>query len=276
MKPTRIFHVSDIHFGWPADLDQIDALESLVARERYDVVAVSGDLSQRARAGEFQRAHVFLTIAARSSQVITVPGNHDVAWWFAPLGVGDRSLLYAKYRRYISADLEPVLHVPGVTFVGLNSAHGFAWGSLTGRPRDVSIMGHLTAEQLRHAADEFGQAPPGDARVVVMHHNPMRGELSRRHGITRYTRAVTAFSAMRADLVLCGHDHQAAVHYVERDGGGGTVYVTAGTVSERSRGGLPSTIDVCTITDRSVEVMPLVWGGKSRGFEPGTARCFAR
>jgi 3',5'-cyclic AMP phosphodiesterase CpdA len=269
VKPTRILHVSDLHFGWPADLGQIDALEELVVRECYDVVAVSGDLSQRARAGEFQRALVFLRLAAESSNVIVVPGNHDTAWWFAPLGVGDRSRLHAKYKRYISPELEPVLHLPGVTFVGLNSAHGVDWGSLTARPRDVSIMGHLTIDQLHHAADEFARAPEGDARVVVMHHNAMRGDLSRRYGITRHQRAVDAFSAMHVDLVLSGHDHQMAVTQV-----GKTVYVTAGTVSVRSRGGLPSAFDVSTISDASIEVRTMTWSGK--GYSEGAPRCFAR
>jgi 3',5'-cyclic AMP phosphodiesterase CpdA len=269
VKPTRVLHVSDLHFGWPADLDQIDALEAMIAREQYDVVAVAGDLAQRARAGEFQRALVFLKLAARSSQVIVVPGNHDTAWWFAPLGVGDRSRLHAKYKRYISPELEPVLHVPGVTFVGLNSAHGVAWGSVTGRPRDVSIMGHLSVDQLHHAADEFARAPEGDARVVVMHHNAMRGALSRRYGITRHQRVVDAFSAMRVDLVLSGHDHQMAVQQV-----GKTVYVTAGTVSVRSRGGLPSAFDVSTISDAAIEVRTMTWSGKD--YIEGKAQCFAR
>jgi len=50
----RILHVSDLHFGWPAVPEQVEALETLIARERYDVVAVTGDIAQRARAGELK------------------------------------------------------------------------------------------------------------------------------------------------------------------------------------------------------------------------------
>ncbi len=77
----RVFHVSDLHFGRPAVPAHVAALEAHVERERYDVVAVSGDLSQRARSGEFQRAAVLLRDAGRVSRSIVVPGNHDVAWW---------------------------------------------------------------------------------------------------------------------------------------------------------------------------------------------------
>jgi 3',5'-cyclic AMP phosphodiesterase CpdA len=271
----RILHTSDLHFGWPASLAQIDALETRLADGGYDVVAISGDLSQRARAGEFQRAQVLLRIARRASAVITVPGNHDAAWWFAPLGLGDRDRVFAKYRRYIAADLEPVLRVSGATFAGLNTAHGVAWGSITGRPRDVSVMGHVGPAQLERLAGIFAASPPGDARVVVMHHNPMRGQLSDRHGITRPDRTVTAFAGMRVDLVLCGHDHQEAIHRVEH-AAGGTVYVTAGTVSERSRGGRPSSLAECGISPTAIEVRPLIWGGETAGFVPGEPRCFAR
>ncbi len=77
----RVLHVSDLHFGRPAVPAHIAAIEARIERERYDVVAVSGDLSQRARSGEFQRAAVLLRDAGRVSRSIVVPGNHDVAWW---------------------------------------------------------------------------------------------------------------------------------------------------------------------------------------------------
>ena len=65
---TRILHVSDLHFGRPAVPLQIDAIEALIQDEQFDAVAVSGDVSQRARAGEFQRAAVFLRDAKRVSE----------------------------------------------------------------------------------------------------------------------------------------------------------------------------------------------------------------
>jgi len=276
---TRILHISDLHFGWPAIPEQADAVEAIAQSERFDVVAVSGDLAQRARAGEFQRAAVFLRDLRRplaghdQRALITVPGNHDVAWWFTPLGVGARSRLYAKYRRYISEDLEPVVRVPGATFVGLNTAAGIDWNTLTWNPRDLSIAGALRREQLSRAADRFRNAPAGDARVVVMHHNPMRGELSRRVGLVRSPQAMAAFEKMAVDLILCGHDHQEAIHFVERLPKG-TLVVTAGTISSRSRGGRPSALNVVTLKPTVIEVETRIWN--SGRFEPEAVRCFVR
>jgi 3',5'-cyclic AMP phosphodiesterase CpdA len=237
----------------------IAALDAMVRTEGFDVVALSGDLSQRSKAGEFQRALVVLQNAARRSATISVPGNHDVAWWFP-------WRKYVNYQRWISPVLEPVLTVPGVTLVGLNTAHGVAWDTLTGNPRDVSIVGSLRDAQVAWAARQFGA---GDARVVVMHHNPTFGELSQRYGITRPRRALRALAAARVDLVLCGHDHQEAI--VVEDG---MVISVAGTVSSRSRGHRPQSVNVCTITRETVEVKTHVWNGQ--GFEEGAARCVPR
>jgi 3',5'-cyclic AMP phosphodiesterase CpdA len=272
---TRLLHVSDVHFGRPAVPDQFEAMESLVQSERFDVVAISGDLSQRARAGEFQRARVFIRDAQQVSRTIVVPGNHDVSWWRAPLGFGDESRLFENYRTYISPELEPVLGVPGATFVGVNTSHGVTRRTLTWNVRDLSIIGDITRVQLDRVRAEFARAPDGDARVVVMHHNPVKGELSQRHGLKNTKKILGAFADMGVDLVLCGHDHQEAIHYIEHTRKG-TVISTAGTVSNRSRGGRPSSMNAITISPDSIDIVTLIWNTSERAFVPGPTRCFER
>ncbi|HEU4630594.1 MAG TPA: metallophosphoesterase [Gemmatimonadaceae bacterium] len=271
----RLFHVSDLHFGKPFVPEQIEAIEGLIQRERFDVVAVSGDVSQRARYGEFQRAQVFLRDAERVSATICVPGNHDVAWWRAPLGVGTRAEMYAGYRRFISRDLEPVLRVPGAVLVGLNTSHGITRHTLTWNLRDLSVIGDLRRSQLDRARRELASGREGDARVIVMHHNPVRGQLSQRHGLKDTRRILGAFAEMGVDLVLCGHDHQEAIHYIEHTRKG-TVISTAGTVSNRSRGGRPSSANVITISPEAIDVHTLVWSAGEKRFVPGPSRCFPR
>ena len=200
----RVLHVSDLHFGRPAVPEQIEAIEAAIERERFDVVAISGDLSQRARAGEFQRARVFLRDAQKYSRTIVVPGNHDVLWWKAPLGVGDEAAVYENYRAYVSEDLEPVLRVDGATFVGLNTSHGVTLRTLTWNVRDISIIGDLTREQIDGARHSCAAAPESDARRVVRHHNPVKGELSQRHGLKNTPKILGAFADMGVDVVLCG------------------------------------------------------------------------
>jgi 3',5'-cyclic AMP phosphodiesterase CpdA len=272
---TTLFHCSDLHFGHPAVPEQYEAMESLIQDRRYDVVAISGDLSQRARSGEFQRARAFIKHAERVSRVICIPGNHDVQWWKAPLGLGDEREMFATYRRYIDEDIEPVLRVPGVTLAGLNTSHGVVRQALTWRLRDISIIGIVRGSQIERLREVFASSPPDDVRVVVMHHNPVKGELSQRHGLKHTKKALGAFADMAVDLVLCGHDHQDAIHYIEHTRRG-TVISTAGTVSNRMRGGRPSSVNSISITPENIEVSTLVWNAAESGFVSGPVKCFAR
>lgn len=272
---TTLFHCSDLHFGHPAVPEQYESIEAIIAERRYDVVAISGDLSQRARSGEFQRARVFIQHAKRYSEVIVVPGNHDVTWWKAPLGFGDPLAMVANYRRFISEDLEPVLRIAGATIVGLNTSQGVTRRTLTWNLRDISIIGDLRREQIERARAEFERSRVGDARIIVMHHNPVMGELSRRHGLKHTQRILGAFAEMGVDLVLCGHDHQEAVHYIEHTKKG-TVISTSGTISNRARGGRPGSVNSIRITSETIDVSTLVWSSDARAFVPGPSRCFTR
>lgn len=272
---TTIFHCSDLHFGHPAVPEQYEAMEELIERRKYTVVAISGDVSQRARSGEFQRARAFIKHAEEFSRVICIPGNHDVQWWKAPFGLGDEREMFAIYRRYIDADIEPVIHVPGATLAGLNTSHGVTGGALTWRLRDISIIGMVKREQVERLRRVFAEAPPQDSRVIVMHHNPMKGELSQRHGLKNTARALGAFADLAVDLVLCGHDHQDAIHFIEHTKKG-TVISTAGTVSSRQRGGRPSSVNSITITPQRIEVATLVWSTTEHAFVPGPYKCFPR
>lgn len=272
---TTVFHVSDLHFGRPAVPAQFEAIETLIQEHRYDVVAISGDVSQRARSGEFQRARAFIRHAERVSRTIVVPGNHDVAWWKAPLGLGSELAMYESYRTYVSSDLEPVLRVPGATFVGINTAHGVRAKTLTWNLRDIAVIGYVTRAQIERARRGFEESPEDDARIIVMHHNPVRGELSGRHGLKNTNRILGAFADIGVDVVLSGHDHQEAVHYIEHTRKG-TVISTAGTVSNRSRGGRPSSVNTIRIADDEIEVATLIWSNQDESFVPGPSRCFTR
>ena len=271
--PT-IFHASDLHFGRPAVPEQIEAIEQLIQERRFDVVAISGDVSQRARAGEFLRARAFLRDAQRVSKTIVVPGNHDVQWWRSPI-VGEEAKIYEKYRTYISADLEPCVRIPGLSIVGINTSHGVTRRTLTWNLRDISIIGQLTRSQIERARKEFDNSRATDARVIVMHHNPVKGELSQRHGLKNTQRILGAFAEIGVNLVLCGHDHQEAVHFIEHTKRG-TIISTSGTISNRSRGGRPSSVNSIRISETDIQVATMVWSEEQRNFVSGPVKCFAR
>jgi 3',5'-cyclic AMP phosphodiesterase CpdA len=80
---------------------------------------------------------------------------------------------------------------------------------------------------------------------------------------------------MGVDLILCGHDHQESVHYIEHTKKG-TVISTAGTVSSRSRGGRPSSVNVIQVLPTQIEVTTHVWSESSKTFIAGPHKCFER
>jgi len=198
-----------------------------------------------------------------------------VKWWRAPLGVGSRASAIANYAKYITTDFEPVLTVPGVTFVGINTAQGVVPGTITWNPRDVGVVGNMSNAQIAEARKKFDAAPPDNHRVIVMHHNPLRGEISNRYGLSRPARAAKAFADLRIDLVLCGHDHQEAVYHIEHTQYG-TIVCTAGTVSDRTRGQRPSAINIISLSPEGIEIEPQIWSVDAQNFLPGPVNRFPR
>src|SRR5205085_1509213 len=95
-----LVHLSDLHFG-RLDERVVEPLLETIRETRPDTVAVSGDLTQRARSDQFKAARAFLDALPRVP-LIVVPGNHDVplynvwARFAQPLD---------KFRRYITDDL---------------------------------------------------------------------------------------------------------------------------------------------------------------------------
>lgn len=268
---VQILHVADLHFGAAAGLDQVEALEGMIQDLRPDVVVAAGDLCQRGRHGEMQRARAFLRVAAQTAPVYALPGNHDVRWWRRPLVPFGRGAIYEVYRRYLGPDLTPTLEVPGAVIAGVLTAHGVAWGSLTLRPRDLSVIGHLPWSECVRVRRVFAAAPQETARVLVVHHNVLRGQLSGRMGLARWRQAQRRIVTCGADVVLCGHDHQESADML-----GSVVVSTAGTLSTRARGGRPGSFNFVTIEPSAVQITFFRWEAERQRFQPSDTFAFAR
>ncbi len=75
----RIAHISDLHFHL-TDPAVVEALVAELNTGPPDLVAVSGDLTMRARSREFRAARAF--IDRLRAPVLAVPGNHDItSYW---------------------------------------------------------------------------------------------------------------------------------------------------------------------------------------------------
>ena len=280
---TTLAHVSDLHFGRPAVSERLDALRNLLDGVEPDAIAISGDLTQRCSSREFAKARAYLNALGRIAPCIVIPGNHDIRWLGAVarnLGPAGRlrekvhNFKYSRYRRYISEDLSPSLEVPGAVIAGLNTAHGISRGSLTKRFRDLGVIGHVKHADIERVKAAFEAADPAAARIVMIHHNPIRGELSGRHGLANTEQALHAFSDLGTELVLCGHDHQDAVHTIEK-GAHGLVISTAGTISNRIKPGRASSFNLVQTDENTLRIIAHSWKN-GVGFAPSEDRSFPR
>jgi len=280
---TTLVHISDLHFGRPAVAERLDALREFIVENRPDAVAVSGDLTQRCSDREFADARAYLDSLGETAPFVVIPGNHDIRW----LGSVARNLglaglfrkrahrfKYSRYLRHISEDLSPSLEVPGAVIAGVNPAHGITRGSITRRFRDLGVIGHVKHADMVRVREAFENAAPDAARIVMIHHNPIRGELSGRHGLANTEQALHAFSDLGTELILCGHDHQDAIHTIER-GAHGLIISTAGTISNRIRPGRASSFNLVEIEDHELRITAHAWR-QGKGFVPSENRTFSR
>jgi len=280
---ATLVHISDLHFGRPAVAERLDALKDFIAEIRPDAVAVSGDLTQRCSNREFSNARAYLDSLGEIAPYVVIPGNHDIRW----LGAVARNLglaglfreqahkfKYSRYVRYFSDDLSPSLEIPGAVIAGVNTAHGITRGSITRRFRDLGVIGQVKHADMMRVREVFEHASFDAARIVMIHHNPIRGELSGRHGLANTEQALHAFADLGTQLILCGHDHQDAIHTIER-GAHGLIISTAGTISNRLHPGRASSFNVVEIRDHEIHIMAHAWH-QGKGFLPSEDRTFPR
>jgi 3',5'-cyclic AMP phosphodiesterase CpdA len=253
---VRLLHISDIHFGRSYVEAHVAAAEGLAAevassQSPFDAIILSGDLSQRARTREFLAARGLIGRLERVAPVLVVPGNHDAQWWRAPFGIGKRDRVHQRWHTVIGRELEPTLRVPGVSIIGLNSAPGVMPWTLTPNPRDLRVKGGLTRAQLADAKRRVESSPRGDLKVLVLHHNVVRGKLSNRWGLSRPSKTLDAICAMGVDVVCTGHDHEERAEVVERNGGS-ILVSTANTLSSRARGKRAASLNIIEATDSEI------------------------
>jgi 3',5'-cyclic AMP phosphodiesterase CpdA len=267
-----VAHISDIHFGERSDLPQLAALEKFLPTLGPRVIAVSGDLTQRARHGEFQAARRYLDGLAATALVHLVPGNHDVQWWRSPFGILGQRVKYRKWRRYFGEDLTPTLELDEVILAGMCSAHGVAFGSLTPNPNDMAVIGHLPGSEVARVRRVFAAAPVNKVRIAMLHHNVIPGPVSHRWGLARPRAAQRALLTLDADVVLCGHDHTEAAGEIA----GRLPVSTAGTHSTRTRGGRPSAFNLIRIGAERVQIEHYLYVRNELTFRRGDVAAFAR
>lgn len=264
MKTRTVVHVSDLHFG-AADEQLADTLVQAIVDIAPDVVAISGDLTQRARRAQFAAARAFLL--RLPAPCVVVPGNHDVPLYnvvarlIDPLG---------RYRRYISRERFPMFADDALVVAGVDTTRSLTIQDGGLRPRDV-----------RHLESVLASAPPKATRIIVCHH-PFDPLIARRARLTAPRPAADAMArlvAAGADVFLTGHLHVGYVgHTAVRYGiaGRSAIVVEAGTAtSVRLRGEINS-FNVLRIDPDAVQIERRAWSETSGRFVPDERDLFTR
>lgn len=201
MQPIAIAHLSDLHFGKIAHAGIVNAIVREINARSPDLVAISGDLTQRARRIEYQAASALLK--AIKPPTLVVPGNHDVYPWWMPFSRIFRPL--GRYRRHISDDDEPAFQMPGLALLGINSAHG----------RTVK-GGRIGSRERARIAEFFEGLDSGVFKIVLVHHHLTLIQALGPHDIARNAQKTLELAGeVGVDLVLCGHLHISHIEPIE-------------------------------------------------------------
>lgn len=258
-----IVHVSDIHFG-RTDFATIKPLIEVAAQLRPDLVAISGDLTQRARASEFKDARAFLDALPKPQ--IVVPGNHDV-----PL-----HNLYArfvekldKYQRYITSDMEPSYQDAEITVMGINTARSATWKG-----------GRVSRAQIARVQHRLCASGGGTIKVIVTHHPfELPAGVDKVNLVGRAHAAMDSLAFCGADLFLAGHLHLGytagtAARYAIR--GHSALVIQAGTATSTRGRGEANSFNVIRIEHPEVEVERFEWDAGMKRFAGVGAERFRR
>jgi 3',5'-cyclic AMP phosphodiesterase CpdA len=225
---TVLLQISDPHFGTER-LPVVDALARLSLDQQPDLLVVSGDITQRARRGQFQAARTFLERLGKPW--LAIPGNHDIPLFDL------RARVLRPYGRHCEAfgpDLEPVHDSPELLVLGINTTRWY-------RHQD----GEVSPAQVEQVARRLQRAGAEQLRVVVVHQPVAVPQAQDAHNLLRgREKALRDWAVAGCDLVMGGHIHLPYVAALP-----GLVRpmwaVQAGTaVSRRVRDGVPNSVNL--------------------------------
>ena len=188
-----IAHISDLHFGRVSQ-DAAEALLRDLDRLEPTVVAVSGDLTQRARRSQFAAAREFLSRI--KAPLVVVPGNHDVPLFdvlrrlFSPL---------TRYCTYITDELCPLYQDEQLAMLGVNTARSLTWKN-----------GWLSPTQVQRMREILSEIPIDVFKVLVTHHPfiPPPTDPSP-PTVGHAAEALAVLAEHHVELLLAGHLHLA-------------------------------------------------------------------
>jgi 3',5'-cyclic AMP phosphodiesterase CpdA len=265
----RVDHISDLHFN-RIDPAAAEALVSALNDDPADLIAVSGDLTMRARNREYRAAASFL--ARLKAPVLVVPGNHDITAFYP----WERFLdPFGRWHRHINPETEPLWQDEELAVVGLNTVIRADWNlSWEG--------GRVPRHGLRNLLERLEALPRNLFRIVVAHH-PFLAPEERPDTPTAHHAAPALEQLAKAGvrLILSGHLHRDYVRLHRGAPGERTgllrrptqdlLVVQAGSaISTRLRGD-PNAYNRIIIEKNAARIEPRRWNGHAWVAAPAPA-----
>lgn len=224
--PLKLFHLSDIHFGLE-DHRALAWAKECIARERPHAVAITGDLTMRARHHEFDAANAW--ISALNVPVTVEVGNHDMPYFNLIERFTTPYKRFHKIERMVEAELD----LPGLAIVPLKTATAAQW-------RFPWSNGWVTKRALEETLAAIDAHPPG-TRILIAAHHPLteRRERDGKLLTINGTKTMEVLAARNVMAVLSGHIHDPFDLTVQTPAGPLRM-IGAGTLSRRIRSTPPS------------------------------------
>ncbi len=226
--PTRLFHISDVHFG-VEDRAALDSVVAAIAAERPDAIVCTGDLTQRAKHSEYAAAREWF--ASLGVPVVLEPGNHDMPYYNPWERFTDPFRRFEALRAAVSGGFES----PDVVLVPLRT-------TVRAQTRFPWSDGVVKPAALRQTVDAIAALKEaGDPRtIIVIAHHPLLGDEGKPGNPTIGGDAAFAqIAAAGADAVISGHVH-VPFDQLRTSGGHAMRMIGTGTLSTRLRHEAPA------------------------------------
>ena len=228
---TRLFHISDIHFG-VEDQAAHDAVARAVHQERPDALVCTGDITQRATRSEYKAAADWF--AQFDVPVWIDPGNHDMPYYNLLERFRRPYARHNALRTSVAVDhfeTEDVVLIPLKTTV--RSQNRWPWSD-----------GHVTKSAERRTCEALGRYQNDPRHKIVTAHHPLhRPKADKPNPTIRGDEAMANLASKGMDAVLTGHIHRPFDEILSGEGWQ-THVIGAGTLSTRLRGGIPPSYNV--------------------------------
>lgn len=217
---TLLFHISDIHFGLASDR-ALDWVVREIAEKRPAAIAITGDLTMRARHREFAAACHWI----RSLDVpVTVEvGNHDLPYF----NLLERFATPYKRFRSIQQLVERPIDLPGLAIVPLKTVR--RW-----QPRWPWSHGWVTGRALDETLDLIDRLPRGTSVLVACHHPLVEAGTHGKAWTRGGDHALAELARRKVLATLSGHVHD-AFDITKETPNGPVRMIGAGTLSQRIR-----------------------------------------